>query len=188
MDFILASTSPYRRKQLKDFGVKFRVQAPLFDEEMFKSKRMAPAKLCALLAYNKALSVAEKHPHSVIIGGDQLVSFEGKILGKPYTTRRAEEMLKSMSGKKHELITCICVIYKKKVIQKTIRARIKMKRLTTSQIKAYVKRDKPLKCAGSYMFEKSGLSLVDHLHVSDPSSLTGLPLIELGKILDSLDK
>ncbi|MEQ1666090.1 MAG: Maf family protein, partial [Bdellovibrionales bacterium] len=99
----------------------------------------------------------------------------------------AIKMLQSMSGKTHLLITSICVIYKTKVYQRTVVARIKMRKLKRDEILEYIYRDNPLNCAGSYKLEKSGLSLVKSLKVSDPSSLTGLSLLSLMKILLKLD-
>jgi septum formation protein len=62
-----------------------------------------------------------------------------------------------------------------------------MRKLKRDEILAYIYRDNPLNCAGSYKLEKSGLSLVKSLKVSDPSSLTGLSLMSLMKILLKLD-
>ncbi|MCB0350539.1 MAG: septum formation protein Maf [Bdellovibrionales bacterium] len=183
MQIILASTSPYRRQQLKDFGLEFRSIAPKFDEESFKSSKLHPRKLCTLLAQKKAESLTSQHPNALILGADQLVNLEGKVLGKPKTREKALQMLKQMSGKTHELITCLCVCYQGKVYKATVVAKIKMRKLTRDEILRYIYRDNPLDSAGSYKFEMSGLSLVKKMTVPDPSSLTGLPLISLMQIL-----
>lgn len=183
MVIILASTSPYRVEQLRNFGLDFLAVPPKVDEDKLKSKKLSPAKLSAYLAYKKSQSLAVDHFEDIVIGADQLVSLSGRILGKPHTREKAIEMLKKMSGKTHQLITSLCVIHKGKVHQKTVIAKITMRKLSRDEIVAYIYRDNPLDCAGSYKLEKSGLSLVKKLSVSDPSSLVGLPLISLMKIL-----
>ena len=184
MDIILASSSPYRTKQLKDFGLEFRTISPSVDEEALKARKtLPPRKMAQYLAYKKAMSLRGKHPHSVIIGADQLVNLKGQILGKPGNRENAIKMLEKMNGKTHELVTSLCVVAKKQSLTKTVIARIKMRRLKNREILAYVHRDQPLDCAGSYKFELSGFGLVQKIAVSDPSSLTGLPLIELSRLL-----
>lgn len=202
IQIILASKSPYRIAQLKDFGLKFRALRPSIDEEQMKAyffrnmKRppkkidtidpYLPNRLSRYLASKKAESLALQYPDHVIIGADQLVNFNGEVMGKPKTPSRAEAMLRKMSGKPHELITSLCVISHGKSFRRTVTAKIHLRKLSDEEIKLYVKRDNPVDCAGSYKFEMSGLSLVERMSVTDPSSLIGLPLISLYKILRSL--
>ena len=80
MKIILASTSPFRKAQLEEAGFTFECIASNIDEESLKQKMNDPKELCQQLAFLKAQSVAEKHPDDLIIGGDQLVSFNGEIL------------------------------------------------------------------------------------------------------------
>lgn len=183
MEILLASTSPYRKEQLKNFGLEFRAIAPKIDEESFKSSKLNPKKLCEFLAEKKAESLVASHPSDLIIGADQLVNLNGKILGKPKSREKAIVMLRQMSGKTHQLITALCICYKGKTYHATVVAKIKMRKLSRSDILQYIYRDNPLDCAGSYKFEMSGLSLVKRMSVSDPSSLTGLPLISLTHLL-----
>jgi septum formation protein len=202
MQIILASKSPYRIAQLKDFGLKFRALRPTIDEEQMKAyffrnmKRPLkrgqtidlhlPHRLSRYLAAKKAESLALKYPDHVIVAADQLVNFNGEVMGKPKSPSKAEAMLRKMSGKPHELITSLCVISHGKVYRRTVTARIHLRKLSDEEIKAYVKRDNPVDCAGSYKFELSGLSLVERMSVTDPSSLIGLPLMALYKILRQL--
>lgn len=202
MQIILASKSPYRIAQLKDFGLKFRALRPTIDEEQLKAyffrnmKRPPkrgdvvdmhlPNRLSRFLAAKKAESLALLHPDHVIIAADQLVNYQGEVMGKPKSPARAEAMLRKMSGKPHELITSLCVISHGRVFRRTVTAKIHLRKLTDEEIKLYVKRDNPVDCAGAYKFEQSGLSLVERMSVTDPSSLIGLPLMALHKILRNL--
>ena len=183
MKIILASTSPYRQQQLKDFGLRFLARAPLVDEEKLKSGRRSPRALSRYLAQKKAESLLATEPHAVIIGADQLVSFQGQVLGKPKTAKNARAMLTKMQGRSHQLHTSLCVLFAGRSFLATVTANITLRKLTKREIVDYVERDQPLDCAGSYKFERSGLSLVQKLRVSDPSSLTGLSMLEVMRLL-----
>lgn len=186
MQVILASQSPYRKEQLKAYGLIFESRKPEVDEEEFKSKSISPRKLAVLLSEEKALSLSGKFNEAVIIGSDQLVSLKGQVLGKPGTKQKAISQLSTMSGRTHELITAVTVYFRGKTYSDFDVAKIKMRKLNRDDIISYVYRDDPLDCAGSYRFEKSGYSLVESIKLEDPSSLMGLPLIKLGKILRGL--
>lgn len=183
MNIILASQSPYRQQQLNDFGLEFRAERPSVDEEQLKTKRMPPVRLARFLAEEKAKSLCEKYPGSAIIGGDQMVVLKKKILGKPGSREKAIEQLQKLSGKTHSLITAVAVARNGKVKSAVVVAKIKMRRLSRDEILASIYRDNPLDCAGSYKLEKSGLSLVERITVADPSSLMGLPLVALHRLL-----
>lgn len=188
MNLILASTSPYRRIQLKSLGIPFTAMAPKTNESRLKKvfHQLEPKQLAARLAYEKAKSIQKTEAFAIIIGADQLVSFNNKILGKPGNARNAFKMLKSLSGKDHLLITSFVILYKNKTYKRSVVAKIRLRHLTDKEIYKYVNRDKPFDCAGSYKFEKSGYSLIEKMHVSDPSSLIGLPLIELNRVLQKI--
>ena len=186
MQVVLASQSPYRREQLKAYGLIFESHNPEFDEEAFKAKDVSPRKLAVLLSKEKALSLSEKFQEAVIIGSDQLVSLKGLVMGKPGTKQKAISQLSAMSGRTHELITAVTVYFRGKTYSDLDVAKIKMRKLNRDDIISYIYRDNPLDCAGSYRFEKSGYSLVESIKLEDPSSLMGLPLIKLGKILRGL--
>jgi septum formation protein len=179
---ILASTSKYRRELLERLAIPFEAKAPLFDEEKEKTPGMAPQALAEKLAYGKAQSLAREG--FVVIGGDQLVSFDGKILGKSHTPEKAVEQLLEMQGKSHELITAICVFDGlKTVIPYTDITRLKMRPMTRAEIERYVQLDNPIDCAGSYKIETYGIMLFDKIESQDFTAVTGLPLMELRKIL-----
>lgn len=180
---ILASTSKYRQELLGRLAYSFTAQPPLIDEENEKDPQLSPRALAEKLAYLKAqsLSAAER----IVIGGDQLVAFEGRILGKAHTPEKAVEQLLSMQGKMHELVTAICVFSGNKAIPYTDITRMHMKKLSREQIERYVQLDQPTDCAGSYKIEKHGIMLFDKIESEDFTAIQGLPLIALGKILEN---
>lgn len=182
---ILASTSKYRQELLSRLAYTFTAQAPLIDEDKEKDPSLAPQALAEKLAQLKAASL--KGPGKVVIGGDQLVAFEGRILGKSHTPEKAVEQLLSMQGKTHELITAICVFDGEKMMPYTDITRMHMKPLTRAQAERYVGLDNPTDCAGSYKIEKHGIMLFEKIESQDFTAIQGLPLIALSKLLENLD-
>ncbi len=180
---ILASTSKYRQELLARLARPFTAVAPLVDEEKEKDPRLSPQALAEKLAYLKAQSLSQAG--QIVIGGDQLVAFEGRIIGKPHTPEKALEQLLSMQGKTHELITAICVFNGDKAIPYTDITRMHMKKMNREQIEKYVQLDNPIDCAGSYKIEKHGIMLFDKIESQDFTAIQGLPLIALNKILEN---
>jgi septum formation protein len=185
---VLASTSGYRRGLLERLGVPFRCRAPLCDESALQreSAGMEPRRLAETLAMAKASSLGEEEPSSTIIGCDQLVSFGGRVFGKPGTAERAIDQLLSMSGQTHELITALVVTRGPNVFRHTDVTLLRMRPLSRDAIERYVAADRPLDCAGSYKLESRGIVLFDRIESEDHSAITGLPLIALVTILREL--
>lgn len=183
-EIILASASKYRHELLSRLGLPFSAQAPAVDEEKEKDPSLAPQALAEKLAYLKAQSLARAD--RLIIGGDQLVSMNGEILGKPHTVAGAQAQLLKMQGQRHELITAVCVFDGMVAHPFTNITHLQMKRLTPEQIEIYVRADQPLDCAGSYKIEKRGISLFESIESEDFSAIQGLPLLQLSKVLHNL--
>lgn len=181
---ILASTSPYRQELLKKLPYPFTAVRPLIDEEKEKDPSLPPLVLAQKLAKLKALSL--RGPNRIVIGGDQLVSFEGQILGKGHTAEKAAAQLMSMQGKTHELITSVAIALEDELIEFTNITRLTMRKLTQAQIDRYIYLDNPIDCAGSYKIELHGIQLFEDINTSDFTAIQGLPLIELNKHLEKL--
>lgn len=183
MDLILASTSPYRRALLERLGVPFRCRAPGVDEDATKALGLPPRELAERLALAKAEAVARREPGAVVIGSDQLVSFDGLVLGKPGTAERAVEQLLSMSGRQHELVTALAVASDGRRDRHVEVAGLRLRPLTRAEVERYVEADRPLDCAGSYKLEARGIALFERIDCRDHSAITGLPLIALTTLL-----
>jgi septum formation protein len=183
-ELILASTSIYRRELLARLGLPFQALPPQFDEDAQKTHGLAPQTLAESLAAGKARSLSSHQ--NCVIGGDQLISFNGQILGKPKTVERASEQLAMMSGHTHELITAVMIIHQGREIQHTDRTRLKMRTLTRAQIDQYVKAELPLDCSGSYKIEARGITLFEKIDSEDFTAIQGLPLLWITKILSSV--
>jgi septum formation protein len=185
-DLVLASTSPYRRALFERLGIPFRVRAPMCDESSVKAIEPDAMRLAERLANAKAASLRSAEPVAIIIGGDQVVSLEGQVLGKPVTAERAIAQLLSLSGKTHELITAMVVINEDRVFRHTDVTKLRMRQLSRREIERYVAKDQPLDSAGSYKIESRGIGLFESIESDDQTAIMGLPLIALVSILREL--
>lgn len=184
MNLILASTSKYRASQLEKLGIRFLAQAPQFDEEPLKKEGHLPFELSRLLALGKARSVAGHNPHDVVIGSDQVAHLDNTLLSKPGGHEKAAEQLRLMAGKAHTLTTSVAVMGPlKDPIVFTNQTYLHMRSLSTREIEAYLKKDQPFDCAGSYKIESFGISLFSKIETMDFSAIIGLPLLELNEVL-----
>ncbi len=137
------------------------------------------------LAEEKAGRVALNHPDSIIIGSDQALECDGKILGKPQNHENAKKQLAMMSGKSLVFYTGLCVLNTAtKMLEKdVIKYYVSFRALSETEIENYLNKEQPYQCAGSFMSEKLGISLLSKMKGDDPTSLIGLPLIRLCEML-----
>jgi septum formation protein len=186
MDLVLASTSPYRRELLERLGVPFRCRAPLVDEEALKRDDLEPRALAEHLALAKATSLCGEEPQATLIGGDQLVAIDGRLLGKPGSVERAVEQLLALAGRAHELITALAVWHRGRTVVLSDVATLWLRPLPREEFERYVAADRPLDCAGSYKLEARGIVLFERIDARDHSAISGVPLIALTTILREL--
>lgn len=181
--FVLASTSRYRRAQLEALGVSFLCAAPPYEED--HALPLPPAELVVRFARGKAESLGARHPDLPIVGGDQAVELDGRMLGKPGTRARAVEQLEGMSGRTHRLLTALALHDPRRgTTEHTLVVHeMKLKALSRAQIEAYVDREDPVDCAGSYKVEGLGILLFESLPGPDPSAIIGLPITALSELL-----
>lgn len=179
MNLILASTSRYRQQLLQKLGLSFDALPPNTDETPREGE--SPEALALRLAIDKAQSVAKQHPHAIVIGSDQVASIEGQKLGKPGTAEKAIEQLTRSSGKTVTFNTGLAVYrhVDQKLVSLVDPFVVRFKPLSNAQIRAYVEKDRPLDCAGSFKSEGLGITLFESLEGRDPNTLIGLPLIAL---------
>jgi septum formation protein len=144
---ILASNSPRRKQILEEAGISFRVQTKDIPEIYSESLdcREVPSYLAALKA--KAFSDLNEQ---TIITADTIVLLDGKILGKPSERNHAFDMLRSLSGKKHEVITGVCILNKNTEVIFSDTTDVYFKNLSDEQIGYYLDHFKPYDKAGAY--------------------------------------
>tara|TARA_B100001248_G_scaffold235894_1_gene198935 strand:- start:1290 stop:1865 length:576 start_codon:yes stop_codon:yes gene_type:complete len=147
---ILASKSPRRYYLLNKIGFKFSVIHSDFIEHM--NNNLPPNALAETLARSKALNVAKKYSNKIIIGADTIVCINDKIFGKPNNDQDKFNMLKYLSGKRHEVITGVSLVSLNKGIDHTFNNRtiVKVKTISDEEIKIYSKNFKGFDKAGGY--------------------------------------
>ena len=182
---ILASTSPFRRDLLARLALPFRAQAPEVDETRLPGET-AP-ELVARLAERKAAAVAWQEPAALIIGSDQVAVLDGTIIGKPGDHERAVAQLQQASGRTVVFHTGLCLLDSasggRQIAVEEFRVAFRV--LTTAMIERYLRREQPYQCAGSFKSEGLGIALFERLEGADPTSLIGLPLIRLTRMLEA---
>ncbi len=183
MKIILASTSLSRKKVLEKLAIPFDCVPPICDETPLPNE--SAQQLVVRLANAKAQSLVASNPDSLIIGSDQVGVLDGKIVCKPLTIENAKQQLKNSSGKAFYFYTGMTVINTRTGQSQTICEPFKVtfRQLTDAEIDAYIAKEMPLQCAGSFKCDELGITLFDKLEGDDINSLVGLPLIKLNKIM-----
>ncbi len=181
---ILASTSPFRRELLGKLGLPFQCASPEIDETPYPDE--PPEVLVARLAEQKAKAVASHHPHSLIIGSDQVAILDQQILGKPGNHTRATRQLQQASGKAITFLTGLSLYNSTHQTLQTevVPYTVHFRELTHQQIESYLQKEQPYHCTGSFKSEGLGISLFQKLQGDDPNTLIGLPLIRLIAMLE----
>lgn len=182
-NLVLASTSPYRRMLLEKLGIPFECAAPEVDETPQPGE--SPRHLVMRLAKEKAQSLAVRYPAHLIIGSDQVCVLDGEITGKPHTEENACQQLLRARG-------TIVTFYTGLALYNSATGHLQtecepfdvhFRHLSEQEIVDYVRRERPLNCAGSFKSEGLGIALFDKLDGRDPNTLVGLPLIALCQML-----
>ena len=180
---ILASTSPWRRALLEKLAIPFECAAPEVDEAPLPGE--APRHLVLRLAQKKAQSLAHRYPSHLIIGSDQICVLDGEITGKPLTEENARQQLLKARGNIVTFYTGLA-LYNSATghLQTEVEPfDVHFRHLSETEIEDYVRKERPLHCAGSFKSEGLGIALFERLEGRDPNTLIGLPLIALCQML-----
>jgi septum formation protein len=179
---VLASASPRRKELLEQIGLRFEVDPSNCDEEIAAGSE--PHEAARELSQEKAKAAARKHPDSLIIAADTLVVLRGRAFGKPHTNAQAREMLRTLNGRTHSVITGFTILDAEtgKVLSRSVETRVHMRKLMLKEIDGYVRMKEPLDKAGGYAIQGRGVVLVDRIE-GDYSNVVGLPLSALAESL-----
>lgn len=181
---ILASGSPRRQAFFKELGLDFEIRLKPVKEEY--PKRLKHFEISDYLAQLKSLPFEnELQPNNILITSDTIVWHEDKALGKPKSEQDAFEMIQSMSGKTHEVITSVC--FKTIDSQKTVNAvtKVTFKAFTEDEIWYYIHNYKPMDKAGAYGIQdwigQVGVTRIEGSYFN----VMGLPVHLVYKTLES---
>lgn len=182
-ELILASASPRRLEILKQCGIKPRVISSNVDETIYAYEK--PEQIAMTLAFKKALDVSKRIKTGLIIGADTIVVIGDTILGKPENELHAREMLVSLSGKSHRVITGFSIIDPDnniKIIDYET-SEVLFNTLSESQIDSYLQSREFQDKAGSYAIQGKGAMLVSKIN-GCYFNIVGLPISKINQILN----
>ncbi|NRR32376.1 septum formation protein Maf [Oxalobacteraceae bacterium] len=184
---ILASSSAYRKELLTRLGLAFEVAVPDIDESPLPGE--SPSATALRLARQKAAAVATRLPGSLVIGSDQVATLDGRQIGKPGDHAKALLQLQQMRGRRVVFHTALCLWDGREADAQAaaqvedIQTVVHFRDLPDAELDAYLRIEQPYDCAGSAKNEGLGIAILERIDSSDPTALTGLPLIALTSML-----
>jgi septum formation protein len=183
---ILASGSAYRKELLQRLRLPFEVMSPDIDETSLPDE--TPVDTAMRLAQAKAQKIAEQTSPALVIGSDQVATLDNHQIGKPGNHANALAQLQMMRGRSVVFHTALCLIDTHPASSKphqieNIQTVVTFRNLPDAELDAYLKIEQPYDCAGSAKNEGLGITLIASIEGTDPTALTGLPLIALTSML-----
>jgi septum formation protein len=184
---ILASKSPRRQELLRLMDMEFEVVLKEVDESY--PDGLTPQEVAVYIARKKAEAFDKAvGDNEVVLTADTIVCVDGQILGKPETPAHAIEMLQTLSGKVHQVITGVCLLYKQRYNNFFDVSEVFFRKLSDLEISSYVAEYNPLDKAGSYgIQERIGLIGIERINGSY-TNVVGLPTEKLYAQLINLNK
>ena len=189
-EIILASKSEVRRKILEENGIKCIVEPPNIDENLIKESLLKENITSELISKNlaelKANKISQKKSEKLVLGADSIIDLEGEIISKPLNRNDAFNILKKLNGKKHQLISSVCISKNGSMIWNyTDAANLTMKQMTNEELKAYLVKikDKELYAYNVYQIEGEGRSLFSKIE-GDEDTIMGLPVKQIKAYLN----
>ena len=189
---ILASKSGVRKKILNQNGIDCEVMSSNIDEDQVKESLIQEKATSKLISKNlaelKANKISEKTPNEFVLGADSVVDLNNELISKPKNRKEAFDILQKLNGKKHQLISSVCISKNGSMIWNyTDSSTLTMKKLNLGEIKSYLTRikDKELYAYGVYQIEADGRSLFSKIE-GDEDSIMGLPVKQIKEYLNSL--
>ena len=188
---ILASKSKIRKKILEDHKINCIVEHSNVDEESIKEslvkEKTSPENISKNLAELKANKVSQKITGELVLGADSVIDLNGKIISKPTNRSQGLEILKSLNGKTHQLISSVCISQNGLMIWNyTDKASLTMKQMSEIELKSYLAKisDKALYSYNVYQIEGEGRSLFSKVE-GDKDTIMGLPVKKIKEYLNN---
>jgi septum formation protein len=184
---ILASASPRRAEILRAVGWEFEQHVANIDETILPNEK--PENYVIRLAKMKAEAIARNYQDSLVLGADTTVVIDEKIIGKPTTLEEAREMLRTLSGRWHEVLTGIAIIERKLDISKEglQRTKVKFAHMSEEEIEFLIQEGNPLDKAGAYAVQAQAALFIEEIR-GDYWNVVGLPINLVYKLVTNLGK
>ena len=190
-NLILASKSKVRKDILKKNNINCIVQPSNIDEDQVKESLInegaTPEIISKNLAELKANKISEKNNEELVLGADSVIDLEGELISKPENRNEALEILKKLNGKKHQLISSVCISKNGSMIWNyTDKAELTMKNFSEDQLKSYLSKitDQVLYAYNVYQIEGEGRSLFLKID-GDENTIMGLPINKIKQYMNS---
>ena len=186
---ILASKSKVRKKILEENNIKCIIYPANIDEDSVKASLLkegvTPDIISKNLAELKANKISQKQNEEVVLGADSVISLNGEIISKPSSREEALKILEKLNGKKHYLISSVCISKNGSMIWNyTDKAILTMKQMKTNELEVYLSKikDEELYAYNVYQIEGEGRSLFSKIE-GDENTIMGLPIKQIKEYL-----
>ena len=188
---ILASKSKVRKKILDDYNILNEVKPSNVDEDIVKSsllkEKASPELISKNLAELKANKISGKFSDNLVLGADSVIDLDGELISKPDNREEALEILKKLNGKKHHLISSVCISKNGSMVwNHTDKAILTMKKINEDDLKSYLAKisDEALYAYNVYQIEGEGRNLFSSIDGNE-NTIMGLPVEKIKKYLDN---
>ena len=192
MNIILASKSGVRKDILNKNNIECEVLPSNVNEDEVKNSLIAsgasPLLISKNLAELKSIKISTQKPDKLVLGADSVIDLNGELISKPKDREEALNILQKLNGKKHQLISSVCISKNGSMIWNyTDASSLTMKQLNLDQIKSYLKKvdDEKLYAYGVYQIEANGRSLFSKIE-GDENTIMGLPIKKIKEYLNNL--
>ena len=189
---ILASKSKVRKKILEENGISCLVKPANVDEDLVKESLLkegaTPDIISKNLAELKANKISQKSNGAIVLGADSIINLNETIISKPFNRNEALKILQKLNGKRHHLISSVCISKNGSMIWNyTDKAALTMKKMTIEQLKTYLTKikDEALYSYNVYQIESEGRSLFSKIEGNE-DTIMGLPIKQIKKYLNTL--
>ena len=191
VEIILASKSKVRKKILDENNINNRVEPSNVDEDVIKESllknKATPEVISKNLAELKANKVSLKNIDALVLGADSVIDLEGQLISKPESREEAFKILKKLNGKKHNLVSSVCISKNGSMIWNySDKATLTMKNLNDNELKNYLSKisDEALYAYNVYQVEGEGKNLFSKIN-GDENTIMGLPINKIKEYLNN---
>ncbi|ARJ47294.1 Maf family protein [Candidatus Pelagibacter sp. RS39] len=191
LKIILASQSKVRKKILDEYNILNEVRPSNVDEDVVKSSLLkeeaSPEIISKNLAELKANKISGKYSDNLVLGADSVIDLNGELISKPDNREEALEILRKLNGKKHYLISSVCISKNGSMVwNHTDRATLTMKKMKDDELKNYLAKisDEALYAYNVYQIEGEGRDLFSSIDGNE-NTIMGLPIEKIKKYLDN---
>ena len=189
---ILASKSKVRKNILNNNNIQCLVEPANIDEDSIKSSLTKEGAFPEIISNNlaelKANKISQKKNEEIVIGADSVIDLNGEIISKPSSREEAMEILKKLNGKKHHLISSVCISKNGSMIWNyTDKAELTMKQMNDNELKSYLSKikDEDLYAYNVYQIEGIGKNLFSKIN-GDENTIMGLPVKKIKEYLNNI--